>query len=76
MLKLDLATHRPAFAKVIVEIDHGVRNIKAPVTRILFIFSGIGIAIDIVAKKFTRISRFTITTHAEAIAACVFSHAI
>ena len=76
MFKFDLATHRPAFSEVIVEIDYSVRNIKAPMTWIILIFPRVRIAIHIVAKKFTRISRFTITTHAEAIAAGVFSHAI
>ena len=76
MFKFDLATHRPAFSEVIVEIDYSVRNIKAPMTWIILIFPRVRIAIHIVAKKLTRISGFTITTYAEAITSHMFCNTI
>ena len=40
VLELDLRLQGPALAEVVAEIDHGVRDVKAAVRRIILIVSG------------------------------------
>ena len=62
MLKFYLRTHAPAFAEIIAEIDHYMRQIHAAMMltgKILWIF----ISVPCVRKKIVGISRFAIAAH-------------
>ena len=76
MLKLNLRTHRPAFAEVIAEIDNHVRNVEDPVARIIVVFVGQLVAIGVVAVEVATHRDFAIATHTQSVAAGMVHHAV
>jgi hypothetical protein len=51
MLKLDLGLHTPALAEVIPNIDDCMGDVKAAVRRVIRVFGGSGIAVNVVAVE-------------------------
>ena len=76
MLEFYLGAERPAFAEVVAQIDHSVRNIEAPVRGIVLVELGTGVSEHIITVKIAAVGGLAVAADTEAIALDVLPYTV
>ena len=76
VLKLYFRAHRPAFAKIVAQIDDSMGNVETSVARVMSVLACARIAVDVVAVEIAAVGSLTVSTYAQAVTAGVSHHRV
>ena len=76
VLEFNLSSETPTFSEVVPHVDDRMRNVKTPMTGIVFVKFGLTISAHVVAIEIAPVGNLSISAHTQPIASCVVHYTV